>query len=115
MKAKKILAIVLCMAVMAGVMTAVAITTANAAAEPMEVAAAAVEPMTIAPPPETPAPTTTAATTTTTEAPGSGLLDWWEDFLPRFTSFYNNAFDFISSVLVGGVLVIIRLVFGPIM
>jgi len=110
MKAKKILAVILCMAVMAGVMAAVAVTSANATAEPIAIAGAAVEPMTIAPPPMTPPPTTTTAPTT--QPPGGDLLDWWANILPTFTTVYNTAFDFISRVLVGGVMVILGLVFG---
>ena len=115
MKVKKILAVILCLAVVAGVMAAVAMTTANAVVEPEPMNAIAA---TLPPPPQTPPPGTTTATTTaetTTRPPGGQLLEWWSNILPTFTSVYNAGFDFISRLLTNGVIILVRLVFGPIM
>ena len=107
MKTKKILAVILCMAVVFSVMAAVAAVSANATTEPAP--AYAVAGRTLPPPPMTPAPTTTAPPTT--QAPGDGLLSWWANVLPTFTRIYNTGFDWLSRILVWGFQFLIFLVF----
>ena len=102
MNLKKLLAVILCVAAVLSVMSAVAYASSQANA----VALSGDDNDFVTPTTKPPAPTTVPDNRNTAEK----IADWWADFYPKFDAIWTVGFKGISDVLVLGFRVLLSVV-----